>query len=666
VFIKTAKTPEDSINVAPGGGLNPNRTPLLREVLWEYWNGTEWVVFTPSPTGDPNNNPDFGRDNLGSENDDVFLFDIPEDMALLKVNDQEAKWMRVRLVSGGYGFTARVTWLDATASPPRTNEFTYVIPQPPALAEFRLGYVWESEGEPPEAALAFNDFQYRDFSEQARYPGRPFLPFSRMSDTTPALYFGFDKKLPVDFIGLFFDIVEKPGEEQGPALVWEYWDGSDWRGLRVEDDTGNLFRPGRLALVGPADAAALARFGVARYWLRGRLREDGPPPENVFNAIFLNAVWASQRQTSRDEAIGQSSGLPNQAFQLRQFPALAGEVIEARELAGPLAAIEYPILRDELGEDKLRTVTDRNGKVTEVWVRWESRDHLFFSEAEDRHYFVSRADGRLFFGDGVRGKIPPAGALILAREYRAGGGKAGNVPRGAINQLLSGVAGVQEVFNALPAEGGTDAEPTTAIATRGPRTVRHRGRAMTARDYEVMAREASPEVAWARVFQASDANLGRRPGHVLVMVLPESKDPRPWPSFGLRERVRQYLEARALASLCMVRCIHVTGPQYFPIDVEVTVVPKIASEAGTVEQRVRRALEDFLHPLRGGPRGNGWELGRDVFLSDVAAVVENVTGLDFAQEIALLRDSVPQGERITVPRDRLVVGSLIRVKVLLP
>jgi hypothetical protein len=116
----------------------------------------------------------------------------------------------------------------------------------------------------------------------------------------------------------------------------------------------------------------------------------------------------------------------------------------------------------------------------------------------------------------------------------------------------------------------------------------------------------------------------------------------------------------------MLRCIHVTGPQYFPIDVEVTVVPKIASEAGTVEQRVRRALEDFLHPLRGGPRGNGWELGRDVFLSDVAAVVENVTGVDFAQEIALLRDSVPQGERITVPRDRLVVGSLIRVKALLP
>ncbi len=666
VFIKTAETPEDSLNIVPGAGSSSNKMPLIHVVFWEYWNGTDWVVFSLNPVGDPRNQPDFGRDNLGRRYDDVFLFDVPEDMAPLKINDQEAKWIRVRLVSGGYGFTARVTWLDANASPPRTNEFTYVIPQPPALAEFRLGYVWESEGEPPEAALAFNDFRYQDFTQRARYPGRPFLPFSRMDDTTPGLYLGFDKKLPVDFVSIFFDIVERRGDEQGPERVWEYWDGGDWRRLAVEDETGNLFRPGRLSLVGPQDSAALARFGTARYWLRGRLREDGPPPASIFNAIFLNAVWASQRRTSRDEPIGQSTGLPNQSFRFRQFPVLAGEVIEVRELAGPLAAIEYPILLDELGEEKLRTVTDRAGKVTEVWVRWESRPHLFFSGPEDRHYFVNRAEGRLFFGDGVHGKVPPAKALISARVYQAGGGKAGNVPRGAINQLLAGLAGVQEVLNVLSAEGGADAEPITAIATRGPRTLRHRGRAMTVRDFEVMAREASPEVAWVRVFSASDAFLGHRPGHVLVMVLPETKDRRPWPSFGLREKVRQYLEARALASLCPARCIHVTGPEYFPIDVEVTVVPKIAGEAGTIEGRVRAALEDFLHPLRGGSRGQGWELGRDVYLSDIAAVVESVPSLDFAQEIMLLRDNTPQGGRIAVPRDYLVVAGEIGIKVLLP
>jgi hypothetical protein len=101
------------------------------------------------------------------------------------------------------------------------------------------------------------------------------------------------------------------------------------------------------------------------------------------------------------------------------------------------------------------------------------------------------------------------------------------------------------------------------------------------------------------------------------------------------------------------------------VDVEVDVVPKVASEAGTVEKRVRTALEDFLHPLRGGPRGQGWELGRDVFLSDVATVVEKVDGVDYAKEITLLRDNTPQGESVSVPRDLLVVAGDIRIKVLL-
>jgi hypothetical protein len=652
VLLKTAETPEGSLEAS-------DEDVLQHKIVWEYWNGTDWIGFTPEALATTASEDDPVNDFTA---DSVLAFDVPEDMVPITVNDEEARWMRVRLISGGYGFKNTVTWTDEVSN--EENTFTYVIPQPPALAHFRLGYTWESVKEPPEATLAYNDFQFENFTIQARYPGRTFLPFSRMSDTTPGLYLGFDKKLPVDFINLFFDIVEEPGDEEGPALVWEYWDGGDWRFTAVQDETGNLSRPGMISLVGPVDAAPLTRFGESRHWLRARRQEDGPPPQNSFNAIYLNAVWASQRQTLRDETIGQSSGLPNQFFQLRQFPVLAGETIEVRELSGALAEIEYPILRDELGEERLRTVTNREGKVTEVWVRWQGQSHLFFSGAEDRHYTLNRADGRLFFGDGVNGKIPPANAVILAREYRAGGGKSGNVPQGMINQPLGGVP-VQELFNALPAEGGADAEPIDMIAERAPRTLRHRGRAMTTRDYAVMAREASPAVAWVRVFAASDPYLGRRPGHVLIMILPETKERRPWPSFGLRERVRNYFEAWATASLCAARCIHVTGPNYFPIDVEVTIVPQNAAEAGLIEQRVRAALEDFLHPLYGGPGSSGWELGRDVFLSDIAAVTEAVNGVDFAKEITLLRDNTPQGNRIAVPRDRLVVAGNIHINMLL-
>jgi hypothetical protein len=73
-------------------------------------------------------------------------------------------------------------------------------------------------------------------------------------------------------------------------------------------------------------------------------------------------------------------------------------------------------------------------------------------------------------------------------------------------------------------------------------------------------------------------------------------------------------------------------------------------------------VERFLHPLRGGPEGQGWALGRDVFLSDVASVVEAVEGVDFVSELALLLDGVPQGERVRVPDDRLAVAGDVRLK----
>ena len=49
--------------------------------------------------------------------------------------------------------------------------------------------------------------------------------------------------------------------------------------------------------------------------------------------------------------------------------------------------------------------------------------------------------------------------------------------------------------------------------------------------------------------------------------------------------------------------------------------PRDPAEAGSVEKAARAAIESFLHPLRGGPERRGWEMGRGVYLSDLAAVL---------------------------------------------
>jgi hypothetical protein len=693
VFVKRTATPQDQFDVTTNTQViasnDPNAaatttkgTPLLHTLSWEYWNGREWFAL-------PFSNDSQDAQSAGSPDDfsgtGIISFTIPPDMARTKVNDQEALWMRVRLLSGGFGFTQKVTWNDANNNP---NEFTYVIAQPPAVSDFRLGYAWQYGPFHPEYVLTYNDFQYEDRTEESKWPGQTFLPFKPVRDVTPALYLGFDKKLPVDRVSLYFDIIEQAGETAGPALVWEYWDGIEWRNLAVEDETNNLRVPGMLSFIGQVDAAPLARFNASLYWLRARLKEDGPPGEPTVNAILPNAVWAIERRTIINEALGASSGQPNQVFRFRLVPVHAGARIEVRELVGLRANVEWRNLAMEVSggdinvvreleemlaregpatevvKGDLRLVRNQNKRVTEVWVRWHEQQHLFLAGAHERCFAVERVRGRLRFGNGQEGRIPPQGSAILAKRYQSGGGLRGNVAAATITQLLAPVAGVQAVSNPEPAEGGADAETLEGLSLRGPQTIRHGGRALSAQDYETLTREASTAVAFVRAIPARNPVGRKAPGWVTLLIIPESEEPRPWPSFGLREQVRKFIEARVDATLAGARHVYVTGPEYLEIDIEATIAPVNIDEAGEVEGRARSALAAFFNPLRGGPEGRGWALGRDVFLSDVASILERVEGVDYVKELFLLLDGALQSERVKVADNRIVVAGEIKLKLI--
>lgn len=679
VYLQKAETPQDNFNVTVPPTTQPN--PLPHTLIWEYWNGRNWVGLL-AHSNDPAKPSNDARNTLPNDftSSGLISLTVPQDMAPIKINDQDGLWMRVRLISGSFGYTQEVIWNT-------NNKFTYVVNRPPALSDFRIAYSWTLGPLHAERVWAYNDFQYEDRTDEAKWPGKTFQPFKPVSDSTPTLYLGYDKKLPVDRHGIYFDVVEQRGDTLGPALLWQYWDGIAWQDLAVEDETRSFRLPGLVAFIAPEDSESLARFGTALYWVRARLKEDGPPGEPMLNGIFTNATWAVQRQTITDESLGTSSGRSNQVLTFRQIPVLSGEWLEVQELAGPRANVEWRIVARELLKDDhalreleallgseggtldvekgaLRLRRDRNKRVAEVWVRWEARPNFFESGANDRHYVLERARGRLFFGDGVQGKIPPLGGSILARKYRTGGGRAGNVAAKTITQMLGAIGGVQGVSNPRPAEGGADGETLQAFAARGPRSIRHRGRGISAQDYETLAKQVSPAVAVARAIPNLDASGRRAPGWVTLLIIPESEEPRPWPSFGMRTEVRRYLEAHAPADVAAAHQIHVTGPDYQPIDLDAIIAPLDPSDAGAVEQRARAALALFFHPLRGGPNGGGWQLGRDVFMSDVAAVLEAVEGVDYVKELALLLNGILQGDRVQIAQDRLVVAGEFRLKMI--
>jgi hypothetical protein len=675
--------PGATVSIYVAGSLpNPSGVPssaaIPHTLNWEYWNGFTWtLLFQSQPP------PQASGDFTVYE---VLQFTVPNDLVSTTVNNEPGLWIRVRMVSGVYA--EQITLDLPSGSTPAS--ITYNLLQAPSVGSFLFGYSWVNGPYPFEQVFAYNDFAFNDYTSNARWPGNPFSPYQLVGDVTPAVYLGFTQQLPVNNFGVYFDIAEQAGVTSGPDMIWEYWNGGGWQPAVAEDGTEDLALAGMITFIPAADAQAFARFDNPLFWLRGRLKEDGPPNQTTINQIYTNAVWADQWQTFTNSPLGTSTGVASQLFTFNQIPILPGQQIAVQELSGPRANTEWRGLAMQIVPDDPNIVTeleallaaegpqtdivigdihlvrDSTKSVVAVWILWSEVQNFFESGPSDRVYVLDHALGRLFFPDGDSGMIPPLGALIQATSFLSGGGLAGNVAAATVTQLLGAVSGVQGVTNPRAAEGGADGETLEQFQQRAPSSLRNRGRAIVPADYEALAQQASAGVAVARAFPNLDASGITRPGWITVMIIPQSQDPRPTPSAGLRQDVLNYLIANAPADIAAAQSIAVIGPTYLPIDVKATMAPVDPAEAGTVEQDALDALAAFFNPLTGGPGGLGWDVGRGLYTSDVAMVLGSVTGVDYVQDLALYVNGVLQGDQIKVPSRQIVVAGQFTVSLVLP
>ena len=720
----TPQEEADAIGSGGGGGgviVSSGGSSSLAEpdVVYEYWDGAVWREIPVDPTNDPRKFAESGAFTFTVPHN-IEQIELNGEVAhWVRARIRSGSFSQLREVTVPNNPTMRFI----ESRPPALDAFTfgYVYQSPPDAPQAALTYNdfqwidrskdvrWRGAGFEPFSVMAdrtptlYFGFDgplpsdavslFLDIEEIADFQRGPTLRWEYWNGSAwSALTVGDETgnlALPGVVQMLWPGVPAVPRaamvQAQGdtvrlvePRLAAQFRIGD--RLYIAEDDAGELatlaaVRRGVLTLTTPLEGeygqgtvsrATMPRFGTPRTWVRARLQSDGDPHRATVNGIYLNAVWASQTQTVAGEVLGSGTGQSNQALFFRRTPVLPGHVVEVRELDGARAEVELPILREELlrgglTDDDIRTVADpTTGRVREVWVRWRAQPNLLFSGPEDRHYVVERTQGRLMFGDNVNGLVPPAAPNnIRATLYRTGGGQLGNVPAGSIEQLLAAVPGVQSVSNPRAGEGGADGEPIEAVHRRGPRTIRHRRQAIALSDYEVLAREASPAVAVARALPTTHPSGRNQPGWVRIIIMPQSRDPRPQPSLELRRRVRDFIIARAPAGV--MTGITVAGPDYLPVGVQVSIAPVSFEAAGEVFEDAVAVLMAFLNPLSGGPDGDGWPFGRDVYLSDVAAVLEAIPGVDYVRTLDLLLDGTPQGERVPVPPDRIVVAGDIRV-----
>ena len=273
-FMARTKSPQDE--AADQG------TSVDHIVSWEYWNGRTWAILAVTSK--------MSSAQFDLNVTEVIDFKVPVDIQPVKVNDDEGRWIRVRLQSGAYAMRRTVSFQTGTGTGATTNSFTYVMPAPPVLADFRLGYTWQYGPFPPEQVLTYNDFAYEDHTYEAIWPGAPSAPSSALPTSHRRCISASTRSRQK----IRWNLLQRSGAAggaNGPAMQWEYWDGAQWRETASEDETGNLRRPGIVAILTQEDDTALARFGTELHWLRGRLKEDGPPGEPEVDGIFPNAVW---------------------------------------------------------------------------------------------------------------------------------------------------------------------------------------------------------------------------------------------------------------------------------------------------------------------------------------------------------------------------------------
>jgi predicted phage baseplate assembly protein len=233
----------------------------------------------------------------------------------------------------------------------------------------------------------------------------------------------------------------------------------------------------------------------------------------------------------------------------------------------------------------------------------------------------------------------PAGNVV-ARSYRWGGGAASNLPAGAVTDLQTTVDGIQSATNYWPAEGGRAAETVEDAKARAPQELRSRHRAVTAEDFQALAREA-PGAAVRRAIALALAHPGFPdvpvPGSVTVMVVPDSPLPGAQPSEATLRNVCRHLDRFRLLTVD----VHVTGPAYRLVRVEASLVVRPGADLGAVRRGVEDALDRYLSPLVGGEDGQGWPLGGLISYSLVAKTALLVEGVARLEELWLFLD----GER---------------------
>jgi len=361
-------------------------------------------------------------------------------------------------------------------------------------------------------------------------------------------------------------------------------------------------------------------------------------------------VLAYQCELVEAELAGKGSGTYGLTVTIKHPPVVALLNEDLQMIVG----VETPV--EELPE---RVPVVKYGE--KAYRIWEEVPNFSNLDGKEFVFMVDRVTGVISFAPQVQLKEPKGRLELIGRGlaekpregseiriwYCRGGGAQGNVSKETLVVMKTPMPGVS-VINPEAATGGRDTETLQNALLRGPQEFHSLQRAVTASDFELLAKRSSGAVARAKAFTRADLWVHALPGTVEVLLVPEIPEEQRQGDRvdikSLQERetdeAKQIIynaleEKRPLGTSTTVNWVH-----YKKVSASARAVMRHGSDAASLKERILKRLYAHINPLPTETSG-GWKFGEPLRVSHIYDIVLKEPDVRYVEDVKLHLEEVP-------------------------